>query len=58
VLGLWHGQLTGEALLAGESLNLDFHSVPYFGEHPQVESQNLERGTDTWPTSGRTGRHD
>jgi hypothetical protein len=28
LLGLWHEQLTGEALLAGQSLNLDFHSVP------------------------------
>jgi hypothetical protein len=30
LLGLWHEQLTGEALLAGQSLNLDFHSVPYY----------------------------
>ncbi len=36
LLGLWHEQLTGEALLAGHSFNLDFHSVPYFGEHPVV----------------------
>ena len=43
LLGLWHGQLTGEALLAGESLNLDFHSVPYFGEHPLVESHYLSK---------------
>jgi hypothetical protein len=27
LLALWHGQLTGEALVTGESLNLDFHSV-------------------------------
>jgi hypothetical protein len=33
LLGLWHDQVTGEALVTGESLNLDFHSVPYFGEH-------------------------
>jgi len=30
--------LTGQVLVTGESLNLDFHSVPYFGEHPLVES--------------------
>src|SRR5216683_1133065 len=29
LLGLWHDQVTGEALVTGESLNLDFHSVPY-----------------------------
>jgi hypothetical protein len=38
LLGLWHNQLTGQVLVTGESLNLDFHSVPYFGEHPLVES--------------------
>jgi hypothetical protein len=40
---VWHGQLIGEALLAGESLDLDFHSVPYFGEHPLVESHYLSK---------------
>src|SRR5215467_8122548 len=38
LLGLWHNQLTGQVLVTGESLNLDFHSVPYFGEHTLVES--------------------
>jgi hypothetical protein len=33
LLALWHAQLTGEKLFAAQSLNLDFHSVPYFGEH-------------------------
>ncbi len=41
LLGMWHDQMTGEALVTGESLNLDFHSVPYFGEHPLVESHYL-----------------
>jgi len=50
LLGLWHGQLTGEALLAGESLNLDFHSVPYFGEHPQVESHYLSKRSRRQPS--------
>jgi hypothetical protein len=40
---VWHGQLIGEALLAGESLDLDIHSVPYFGEHPLVESHYLSK---------------
>jgi hypothetical protein len=42
-IGLWHEQLTGDALLTGQSLNLDFHSVPYFGEHPVVESHYLAK---------------
>jgi len=37
LLGAWHQQVAGEALFPGESFNLDFHSVPYFGEHPLVE---------------------
>ncbi|MBO0763493.1 MAG: hypothetical protein J2P50_02715 [Hyphomicrobiaceae bacterium] len=38
LLGLWHASVTGEALIGDQSINLDFHSVPYFGEHPLVES--------------------
>ncbi len=30
-------QIAGEELLPGRSFNLDFHSVPYHGEHPVVE---------------------
>lgn len=37
LLALWHEQLKGEALWAGNSFDLDFHSVPYYGEHPVVE---------------------
>jgi transposase len=50
LLGLWHEQLTGEALLAGQSLNLDFHSVPYFGEHPVVESHYLAKRSRRQPS--------
>jgi hypothetical protein len=37
VLAGWHDALSGDKLFTGESFNLDFHSVPYFGEHPTVE---------------------
>jgi len=37
VLGGWHDALAGQKLFPGESFNLDFHSVPYFGEHPTLE---------------------
>jgi hypothetical protein len=37
LLAAWHRALAKEALFAGDSFNLDFHSVPYYGEDPQVE---------------------
>ena len=37
LLGAWHQQIAGDALFPGDSFNLDFHSVPYYGEHPVVE---------------------
>jgi transposase len=37
LLAFWHEQLQGDSLLAGNSFDLDFHSVPYYGEHPVVE---------------------
>jgi len=37
LLAGWHAQTSGETLFPGESFNLDFHSVPYYGEHPRVE---------------------
>jgi Transposase DDE domain len=50
LLGLWHEQLTGEGLFAGHSLNLDFHSVPYFGEHPVVETHYLAKRSRRQPS--------
>jgi transposase len=43
LLGAWHDKLAGGNLFAGKSLNLDFHSVPYFGEHPLVQSHYLPK---------------
>jgi transposase len=37
LLAGWHAQTAGETLFPGQSFNLDFHSVPYYGEHPLVE---------------------
>jgi transposase len=37
VLAAWHRQVAGEKLLGAESFDLDFHSVPYYGEHPVIE---------------------
>jgi hypothetical protein len=32
-----HKRTAGDGLLPGESFNLDFHSIPFYGEHPLVE---------------------
>jgi transposase len=37
LLSAWHEQVDSEQLFTGESFNLDFHSVPYYGEHPVIE---------------------
>jgi hypothetical protein len=37
LLGSWQDQLADGDLVTGESLNLDFHSIPYGGEDPVVE---------------------
>src|SRR6202165_1591508 len=50
LLALWHAMLAGEALVTGQSLNLDFHSVPYFGEHPLVESHYLSKRSRRQPS--------
>src|SRR5262250_1954097 len=50
LLAGWHGQMSGEALLAGSSINLDFHSVPYFGEHPLVQSHYLSQRSRRQPS--------
>jgi len=49
LLAAWHGKLAGETLFAGKSLNLDFHSVPYFGEHPLVQSHYLPKRSRRQP---------
>ena len=37
LLGAYHQRIAGEALFNGGSFNLDFHSIPYYGQHPLVE---------------------
>src|SRR6266852_1877828 len=50
LLAGWHTQLVGETIHAGESFNLDFHSVPYFGDHPLVESHYLSMRSRRQPS--------
>jgi hypothetical protein len=37
LLAAWHTQVAGDALWSDASFNLDFHSVPYYGDHPVIE---------------------
>jgi hypothetical protein len=37
LLAAWQAQVAGDRLCPGQSFNLDFHSVPYYGAHPLVE---------------------
>lgn len=37
LLGAWQDTLSRCDLVTGESINLDFHSIPYAGEHPVVQ---------------------
>jgi hypothetical protein len=50
LLAGWHAHLAGQALLTGTSFNLDFHSVPYFGTHPLVESHYQSKRSRRQPS--------
>ena len=41
--GAWVAALQSEKLLSGDSFNLDFHAIPYFGEDEFVERHYLSR---------------
>ena len=49
-LAAWHQQVSGTALFPAESLNLDFHSVPYYGEHPVVENHYVSARSRRQPS--------
>jgi len=50
VLAGWHDALAGDHLFTGESFNLDFHSVPYFGEDPTVEKHYVSMRSRRQPS--------
>ena len=37
ILSAWHAAVSSDHLFDERSFNLDFHSLPYFGEHPVIE---------------------
>jgi hypothetical protein len=50
LLSAWHAQLTGENLFPARSFNLDFHSVPFFGEHPVIQKHYLTMRSQRKPS--------
>lgn len=37
LLAAYHAAIVDDKLFDGDSFNLDFHSVPFYGEHPNIE---------------------
>jgi transposase len=54
LLAAWHDQVHGagdrDPLFAGSSFNLDFHSVPFYGEDPLVQSHYLSARSRSQPS--------
>ena len=50
LLAAWHDEAQGRKLWDGTSFNLDFHSVPYYGEDPQVESHYVSMRSRRQPS--------
>lgn len=50
LLAAWHELVSGTDLFPGESFNLDFHSVPYYGEHPKVEKHFVSARSRSQPS--------
>lgn len=50
LLGAWQKNVFGDSLYPGKSFNLDFHSVPYYGEHPVVERHYVSMRSRSQPS--------
>jgi len=50
VLAAWHTAVAGERLFVGDSFNLDFHSVPYYGDHPVIERHYVSMRSRSQPS--------
>ena len=46
----WHRAVAKDKLFPGASFNLDFHSVPYYGEDPQVENHYVSMRSRAQPS--------
>src|SRR5438309_681927 len=50
LLGAWHDRVNPQGLFDGASFNLDFHSVPYYGEDPVVERHYVSARSRSQPS--------
>jgi hypothetical protein len=50
LLAAWHRAVARDHLFPGTSFNLDFHSVPYYGEDPQVERHYVSARSRAQPS--------
>jgi len=50
LLAAWHRAVAKDALFPGASFNLDFHSVPYYGEDPQLERHYVSMRSRAQPS--------
>jgi hypothetical protein len=50
LLAAWHDQAWGAKLWEGSSFNLDFHSVPYYGADPIVQSHYVSMRSRSQPS--------
>jgi hypothetical protein len=50
LLAAWHRAVAQDPLFSGASFNLDFHSVPYYGEDPQVERHYVSMRSRAQPS--------
>ncbi len=50
ILSTWYEHVVGENLFEAESFNLDFHSVPYYGEHTSIEKHYVSMRSRSQPS--------
>ena len=50
LLAAWHHAVTDEHLFDANSFNLDFHSVPYYGDDPQVQKHFVSARSRSQPS--------
>jgi hypothetical protein len=50
LIAAWHRAAAQDKLFTGASFNLDFHSVPYYGEDPQIERHYVSMRSRAQPS--------
>jgi hypothetical protein len=50
LLAAWHQQIQGTRLLPGASFNLDFHSVPFYGQDPLIQRHYVSARSRSQPS--------